>query len=892
MRSVGDNKQAGLRFAGVCLLTLAFGGPLGCAADDPFAAQSSDEYTERLTDAVIGTPTGVITVSPDGKSVVTAAGGSTGSAGAPSAGGGGNTGGSVGAGGSAGKAGSPGTAGSSNGGFGQAGSTDPGQSSGFGSWHFDDCSPKSHFLIDSSGFGANAQQPLKASCVPGISGLGVEFRSAKDVVQVPDEPQFTVDQHVGVAAWVNPKTVSGDQPIVIKRLNNKTAFSLGIHNGNIEMSVVLSTGKTVISRAPIAANQWTHVAGMYDGTFVFLFINGQQFGQVFGAGTVRDVFAPIRIGATTQSQFFNGAIDEVFLTTQTISSDTLTSLSCISRPSTLTVSPATSGVVPADTTVPYDVAVKNNDIGGCQAKSYDMFFTQLDAGLQADFASSSFQTAAPGATAHFAVNVTGSDDADPGLHAVPFLVEGFGRNFEELSGQLNYELAPPSGCFVASRRELMITSTSVVDDPIRTAGNVNPVGGSGGFGGSGGDFGSAGAADPGGGPGVAGGPIKGAGPATGGSATGAGGSTGGSTSGGTGGSGTGTGGPAGVWSFGYLMRQMAPTPEAAPAMTLKLLQHWLSNQTINGFTVQARPAMQQQVIDLWPKTADGQLDLDQSPLTLQAIVNRIDTRNLAENSAGEGRFVFGVNGVNFQNFTVIVEYNLVAHTDQDVLDWANRWHALGSLPFPSEEYNAALEAVTRRFTDRNASPGSVNGSALVELRTNEIALSFQWELRAFELSPTTGLLAETTVKETPDLSFNNTQTFANFVNQNAPAIIAEVPGANAHTVPLQFNGSPFLAGSVFNNQVQWNGPGIKDPEARFHASLNTCNGCHSPESGTFNFLMVTPRFPGSEAQLSPFITGTTVFDRFSGQSRTLNDLKRRKTDLTGLVCAPPKLATK
>ena len=65
-----------------------------------------------------------------------------------------------------------------------------------------------------------------------------------------------------------------------------------------------------------------------------------------------------------------------------------------------------------------------------------------------------------------------------------------------------------------------------------------------------------------------------------------------------------------------------------------------------------------------------------------------------------------------------------------------------------------------------------------------------------------------------------------------------------------------MGGSVINNQVQWNGPGITDPEARFHASLNTCNGCHSPESGTFNFLMVTPRFPGSEAELSPFMTGT------------------------------------
>jgi hypothetical protein len=877
MRSAFNGRVA-KRFSALGLLGIVCGLPLGCGADDKFAAETEDEYSEPLTNAIIGTPTGVVEISADGRSTITAAGkaGATGAGGASAAG---ASAGGASAGGATSTAGAPGAAGKSGSGgaFPEGGGPDPGTDGGFGQWHFDDCSPKSHFLVDSSGLGANAQQALKASCVPGISGLGVQFRSAKDIVQVPDEPQFTVDQHVGVAAWVNPKTVSGDQPIVIKRLNNKTAFSLGIHNGNIEMSVVLKNGTTVISRAPIAANKWTHVAGMFDGTFVFLFINGQQFGQVFGAGSVRDVFAPIRIGATTQAQFFNGTIDDVFLTTQTITSDVLTSLSCITQPSTLSVNPATSGPVQPNTNVHYDVTLTNNDLGACQAKSYDAFAFQADPGITVnfDFPPGQFTSALPGAQAKFGLEVSGSEDAEPGLHAVPLFIQSFGGPptfpFEQLNAQLNYELAAPTGCFVITRRELMITSTSVVDDPIRTAGSSNGAGTGGG---------SAGATGKGGGGGEADIPPP---------------SSGGTTSAGAGGSGPsggagpgdGSGLPAGVWSFGHLMREMAPTPEAAPALTLKLLQHWLTNQNVNGFTVAARPAMQGQLIDIWPKTANGELDLDQSPLTLQAIVNRIDVRNLAEGSAGEGRFVYGVNGPNFGSFTMIVEYNLPAHSEQDVTDWANRWHALGSLPFPSETYNAALEAVTRRFTDRNASPGSVNGSALAELRTNEIALSFQWELRSFALSPTTGLLDEVTIKETPDLSFNNTPTFADFVNQNATNIIAEVPGGDLHTVPATFNGQPFLAGSVFNDDfTEWNAPGIKDPDARFHASLNTCNGCHSSQTST-RFLMVTPRSPGSEAFLSPFLTGVTVRDQATGQSRTLNDLGRRKTDLTSLVCAAP-----
>jgi hypothetical protein len=878
MKNVDETKRVGTWVSAVCLFAAILSAP-GCATDDKFSAETYDEYTAPLTNAVIGTPTGVTTVSPEGLSTTSAATPAVTSPSANPAKGGSGAGRAAGAGGSSsGFAGSgpigggPSAGGEAGGGQGGGSSGNTGDSSsGSGFWH----------LVDSSGLGANAQQALKADCQPGISGLGVQFRTGKDIVQVPDEPQFTVGQHIGVAAWVHPNTVSGNQPIVIKRLNSDTAFSLGVHNGNIEMSVVLSTGKTIISRAPIAAGTWTHVAGMYDGTFVFLFINGQQFGQVFAAGTVRDVFAPIRIGATTQSQFFNGIIDEVFVTTQTITSDVLTSLSCVARPSTLTVTPATSGPVPFDTSVHYDVSVSNNDIGLCQPKQYDAFVSSLDPGISANF-ENPFQVASPGTTLDFGVDVSGSDSADPGVHEVPFFVQSFGGppnfGFEQLPGQLTYELAQPTGCFVTTRRELMITSTSVVDDPVRTAGSSNPVGGGGGSGGStsigeggadaGGSFGVAGTASASGGSfGIAGGPSKpnaaavvpAADPAN---------------------------PSSGVWTFGHLMREMAPTEDQAPAFTLALFQHWLSDQTVNGFTVSARPAMQQQLLDIWPKTPDGALDLDQAPLTLQAIVNRIDVRNLAEHSAGEGRLVFGVNGnINFQQFTVIVEYNLPAQTQDDVQNWANRWHALASHPFPSEEYNAALEAITRSFTDRGASPGSVNGSALVELRTNEIALSFQWELRAFALSPTTGFLDETTVKETPDLGFNNTPQFADFVNQNADAIIAEVPGGNSHTVPLQFEGQPFMGGSVFNNLIEWGAPGIVNPEARFHASMNTCNGCHGPETNT-TFLMVTPRFPGSEATLSPFLTGTTVRDQFTGEPRTINDLERRKDDLTALVCTP------
>src|SRR4051812_50162028 len=85
------NGQAVRRFSALGLLGIVCGLPLGCGADDKFAADSDDEYKEPLTNAIIGTPTGVVEISSNGRSTITAGGkaGSTGgggTAGVPKAG--------------------------------------------------------------------------------------------------------------------------------------------------------------------------------------------------------------------------------------------------------------------------------------------------------------------------------------------------------------------------------------------------------------------------------------------------------------------------------------------------------------------------------------------------------------------------------------------------------------------------------------------------------------------------------------------------------------------------------------------------------------------------------------------------------------------------------------
>ena len=356
---------------------------------------------------------------------------------------------------------------------------------------------------------------------------------------------------------------------------------------------------------------------------------------------------------------------------------------------------------------------------------------------------------------------------------------------------------------------------------------------------------------------------------------------------------TGTGTPMGAWTFGRLFQQMinqSATKIKPQKFVKQWLKQWQKDQVVNGQVVAKRSRIKSLLIDPWQQASGGngkQFDLAKAPFRLLAIVNRVDLRDnsVSGSSAGEARFVFGALGPGCQplGFNIIFEYGIQRSDCQAVKDWARQWSDLGSLELGSPEYNAALEAITEQFVRADADPSKPNGSALNQLRTNEVSLSSIWELREFKLSAE-GALKQVTVKMTPDLSFNRTTALANFVNGNEADILAE-----KHVVPEQFPaGNSFLAGSALMPlRVFWDNPTtgllIASREARHKFSLQTCNGCHQGETET-DFTHITSAPFGVPAGLSGFMTGISVVDPADGSPvREFNDLQRRAADLDQLV---------
>jgi hypothetical protein len=372
----------------------------------------------------------------------------------------------------------------------------------------------------------------------------------------------------------------------------------------------------------------------------------------------------------------------------------------------------------------------------------------------------------------------------------------------------------------------------------------------------------------------------------------------------------GTGTPMGAWTFGKLMTEIANQPVTGipPEVLVEVwVNHWMSDLSINGFTVRGRPVGAQALLDRWPRNAYGKLDLSRSPFRLLAIVNRQDLRGstlYGASGAGEARLVFGAvdcaRGSSWppqaQGFTVSFEYGVPKSGCADVRDWARQWHNLGTLVFGSPAYNTALQAITDQFTLRDLNPAQLpNRSAIRQVRTNESVLlsgvdwEQDWQLRESRLL-FGGLLVHATVAQSPDPGlwlWGTTETVGtalrDFVNANTPDILAD-----RHTVPLQYPaGSPFLGGTAVNASLR--ADGIANMEARRKFSLATCGACHGVETRTgtwqawqtWKFTHIRPRAIGAESLLSDFLTGANMplSTPRSGELRTYHDLLERQARL-------------
>lgn len=144
-----------------------------------------------------------------------------------------------------------------------------------------------------------------------LEGDGACLLLANEQVLLPDGP-------LTLEGWLCGDDFSGRRGFLAK--TESSEFGIFVSDGKPDFSVFL--GERYVSAAAPAAmlqpGKWHHVAGVYDGEAVRLYVDGTLVSEVAGKGARKTNEHPFYIGADTNSNgaptsFFEGRIDEVRL---------------------------------------------------------------------------------------------------------------------------------------------------------------------------------------------------------------------------------------------------------------------------------------------------------------------------------------------------------------------------------------------------------------------------------------------------------------------------------------------------------------------------------------------------------------------------------------------------
>lgn len=183
-----------------------------------------------------------------------------------------------------------------------------------GYWSFDLCETASPFRTwDAARNPHHAVRSNGAACNGfGRYGSSGYFDGVDNLVEIPYTADLNVTNKLTVSAWVYPQNLSKWQTIVNKWYA-PDSWALFIEpSGRYNFTVALPGGnKTVTAAATL--NTWTHVAGVYDGANVRIYINGVQAASTSASGNVNASGRAIAIGSHPGWNAMQGYIDEVKL---------------------------------------------------------------------------------------------------------------------------------------------------------------------------------------------------------------------------------------------------------------------------------------------------------------------------------------------------------------------------------------------------------------------------------------------------------------------------------------------------------------------------------------------------------------------------------------------------
>ena len=176
--------------------------------------------------------------------------------------------------------------------------------------------PVAHYTFngdaqDSSGNG-NHGTVYGATLVPdrfGVEGRAYSFDRVDDYIEVERQSFIKPERkELSVAAWFKLTANSGATRIVV-------ANDFVIYQFQEELGFTISVPRTQTVRKKVSYNEWLHFVGIYDGTYIKVYINGADNPEIYEhPGTISDPGQNLNFGRDlldpSNPKYWRGIIDD------------------------------------------------------------------------------------------------------------------------------------------------------------------------------------------------------------------------------------------------------------------------------------------------------------------------------------------------------------------------------------------------------------------------------------------------------------------------------------------------------------------------------------------------------------------------------------------------------
>jgi cytoskeletal protein CcmA (bactofilin family) len=149
--------------------------------------------------------------------------------------------------------------------------------------------------------------------VSGRVGGAARFNGANEYLEVAQESPFDISQRITVAAWIKVNAFNRSYQAIVTKGDSAWRIQRYSNTSKIEFSCTGLSNWYMFSNGSVNDGQWHHVAGVYDGSRMYIYIDGSLDNWQYSSGTISTNNYKVIIGENAQQRgrYWNGLIDDV-----------------------------------------------------------------------------------------------------------------------------------------------------------------------------------------------------------------------------------------------------------------------------------------------------------------------------------------------------------------------------------------------------------------------------------------------------------------------------------------------------------------------------------------------------------------------------------------------------